>query len=137
MPRKIKLGWNSGGRFADALDIGFKKVREEIEETYGSDFDLPYKYEGNDGIATLILKGQLLKISGKGLSYEMFHNIPLNNVSLRWMMYKGRIFTYAFLQPQRQSGRLCPFVFMARKPLNMKTKNIILDDITSVWRRIH
>lgn len=135
MARKIKLGWkeqlqdSSYGTFADAA-IGHEKI----------DFDLPYEYEMNNGSVTIVLKGQILKFSGKGLSFsnEKFHNVDveLHNVSLRWMRYEGRIFTYAFLYPTTNTWG--PFVFMARIALNLNDDvyHVVIDD-TSVWRRIH
>ena len=115
------------------------EIHEEIEKPYGSDFDLPYKYENNNS-SNLVLKGELLKISGTGLFDVKYHHHKISNVTLRWMMYKGRIFTYAFLHPVPPSSRggfvERPFVFIARRPLNMKTKNVVLDDITSGWRQI-
>ena len=170
MTRKIKLGWNesqkrspydaaiealaSGGvkkkypegwwnrlgvEIHEESEVDGLEIHEEIEKTYGSDFDLPYKYENNNS-SNLVLKGELLKISGTGLFDVKYHHHKISNVTLRWMMYKGRIFTYAFLHPVPPSSRggfvERPFVFMARRPLNMKTKNVVLDDITSGWRQI-
>ena len=163
MARKLKLGWGQSKKRSpydeaiEALTSSVKKtpeealrlaveihkeseleIHEEMERTYGK-VDLPYKYENNNS-SNLVLKGELLKISGTGLFDVKYHHHKISNVTLRWMMYKGRIFTYAFLHPVPPSSRggfvERPFVFMARRPLNMKTKNVVLDDITSGWRQI-
>jgi len=146
MARKIKLGWNEkqDDRFSAALDLGIKMHKEIEAGPDYPDYETIFPYEIIHG--NIRLKGSVLKLGGKQLldNEETFRNVSISSFTLRWMMFKGKISTFAFLHVKRKVkswsdvGVSRVFVFMARKSLNMDidTNTISLDDIITSWRRV-
>ena len=152
MARKMKLGFNK------AKPKG--SVYRYEPPYWPTAKDLPYIFEGPN----IILKGHEIKVCieetyivkecrtcgrmGRQLcsmcidteDHPHWKNEELEeprNIVLRWMRYKGRLFTYAFVHPSLL-GR--PSVFMANKALDMSwQRSIMFNDIINEhgWKHIH